>query len=103
MNSNNSENNEMPKTLQQAILFFSDPNVCLDFMKGIRWPDGVTCPYCDGKEHSFIKASNVWHCKACKKRFSIKVGTVMEDSPIGLDKWLPAFWLITGAKNGISS
>jgi transposase-like protein len=93
----------MPRTLQQAIPYFSDPDVCLEFMKGIRWPDGVTCPYCAGKEHNFIKTARVWQCKACKKRFSIKVGTVMEDSPIGLDKWLPAIWLIAGAKTGISS
>jgi transposase-like protein len=95
--------NEVPRTLQQAIIKFSDPKVCLDFMVDLRWPFGVVCPYCKGTQHSFIKTTQVWHCKACKKRFSIKVGTIMEDSPIPLTKWLPAIWLIASAKNGISS
>lgn len=103
MNCNNGDTTNVPQTLQQAIIHFSDPAVCIEFLKNLRWPDGVTCPYCNGKEHSYIKTTRVWHCKACKKRFSIKVGTVMEDSPIPLQKWLPCFWLITSAKNGISS
>lgn len=98
-----SYNNSVPQTLQQAIIHFSDRDTCIEFLKNLRWPDGVVCPYCEGKEHSYIKTTRVWHCKGCKKRFSIKVGTVMEDSPIGLEKWLPAFWLIITAKNGISS
>jgi transposase-like protein len=93
-----------PKTLLQAVKYFSDPDTALGCMVAIRWPDGViTCPRCDSTEHSFVKTRRIWICKGCKKHFSVKVGTIMEDSPIGLDKWLSAIWLIVNAKNGISS
>jgi transposase-like protein len=94
-----------PKTLQEAIKFFSDLDTCTTFMAQIRWPEGVTCPYCAGKAVSYLSTRYKWKCmnKVCHKQFSVKVGTVMEDSPIGLDKWLAAVWLITNAKNGISS
>lgn len=96
---------KFPKTLQEAIKFFSDPDTCTTFMAQIRWPEGVTCPYCEGKAVSYLSSRRIWKCmnKACHKQFSVKVGTVMEDSPITLDKWLAAVWLITNAKNGISS
>jgi transposase-like protein len=93
-----------PKTLLEAVKYFADPDTALRFMVAIRWPDGViTCPRCDGTENSFVKTRRIWICKRCKKHFSVKVGSVMEDSPIGLDKWLSAMWMICGAKNGISS
>jgi transposase-like protein len=94
-----------PKTLQEAIQYFSDLDTCTTFMAQIRWPDGVTCPYCAGKAVSYLSSRRIWKCmnKTCHKQFSVKVGTVMEDSPIKLDKWLAAIWLITNAKNGISS
>lgn len=93
-----------PKTLQQAIKYFSDESVCIDFFAGLRWADGIAvCPRCKSKETSFLKTRNVWKCKACKKQFSIKVGTVLEGSNISLDKWICAIWLISSAKNGISS
>ncbi len=95
-----------PKTLHAAIRYFADEDRALEFMVGIRWPDGVVrCPRCHHKEVSFISTRRIWKCKHCttNKQFSIKVGTVMEDSPISLDKWLCAFWLIANAKNGISS
>lgn len=63
----------------------------------------VVCPRCESKENSFIATRRIWKCKGCKRQFSIKVGTVMEDSPIGLEKWLPAIWLTVNCKNGISS
>ena len=69
----------------------------------MRWPNGVECPNCDSKELSYLSTRRVWKCKACKKQFSVKVGSIMEDSPIGLDRWLAAIWLIANAKNGISS
>lgn len=94
---------EFPRTLQQAILYFSDANNCTTFLAQLRWPNGVTCPICDGDKVSFLSTRNVWKCLSCKKQFSVKVGTVMEDSPINLDKWLSAIWLICNAKNGISS
>jgi transposase-like protein len=101
-----SENTKFPKTLQEAVKYFADEQRAFDFMMGIRWPDGVVeCPRCESKDVAFISTRRIWKCKACKthQQFSIKVGTVMEDSPIKLDKWLCAFWLIANAKNGISS
>ncbi len=96
--------NAFPKTLQRAIIYFSDPDTALGCMIAIRWPDGViTCPRCGDDRHSFVKTRRIWICKGCKKHFSVKLGTIMEDSPIGLDKWLSAIWLIVNAKNGISS
>lgn len=88
-----------------VIKHFSDPQVCLDFVINLRWPDGVTCPRCGSKEVRFISTRHIWECKAKheKKQFSVKVGTIFEDSAIGLDKWLAAIWLIANAKNGISS
>ena len=93
----------IPKTLVEAIQYFSVTETAHSFFVSIRWPDGVTCPYCENRNLSFITTRRVWHCKECKKRFSAKVGTVMEDSPIKLETWMIAMWLITGAKNGISS
>jgi transposase-like protein len=95
-----------PETLVEAIRYFSDPDVCLSFMVGIRWPNGVVrCPTCGSNLVSFISTRRVWTCREDheRKQFSIKVGTIFEDSPIGLDKWLAAMWLIANAKNGISS
>src|SRR6185369_16091900 len=92
-----------PKSLQEAITYFSDPDTCIEFLLPLRWPDGVTCPVCEGQAVSYISTRRVWKCKACKKQFSIKIGTIMEDSPLGLDKWLSAIWMIANCKNGISS
>ncbi|MCA1621400.1 MAG: IS1595 family transposase [Acidobacteria bacterium] len=96
---------DFPQTLQEAIKYFSDPEACTTFVAMMRWPDGVTCPYCAGKALSYLSTVRKWKCmnKTCHKQFSAKVGTVMEDSPIGLDKWLAAMWMIANDKNGISS
>ncbi len=96
-------NETFPKTLIQAVNYFSNPDTALGCMIAIRWPDGIICPRCDSDRHSFVKTRRTWICLACKKHFSVKIGTIMEDSPIGLDKWLTAIWLIVNAKNGISS
>ena len=94
-----------PGTLLQAIRYFSDPDVCQDFMAGLRWPKGVTCPTCGSADVGYVASRRVWQCKAkhTKQQFSIKVGTIFEDSPIGLDKWLAAIWMIANDKNGVSS
>lgn len=95
-----------PETLHDAIKYFANEDRALDFMKSIRWPDGVVkCPRCGSTVVSFLSTRRIWKCKATheKQQFSVKVGTVLEDSPIGLDKWLCGFWLIANAKNGISS
>jgi hypothetical protein len=94
------------RTLLEAIQYFSDPMVCLDFMVNLRWADGVVvCPTCGSTEVTFLASRNLFQCrtKHPKRQFSIKVGTIFEDSPIGMDKWLPALWMIANDKNGISS
>lgn len=96
---------ETPRTLSEAIRKFSDPNTCLIYVAENRWPDGPVCPRCDakGQDIAFMRTRGLWRCKACKKQFSVKVGTIFEDSPIGLDKWLTAMWLVNNCKNGVSS
>lgn len=95
-----------PKTLQDAIKFYGNPDNCQAFMMARRWPDGkVTCPTCARDDVRYISTRRMWECKAihAKRQFSVKVGTVMEDSPIALEKWLLAFWQLANCKNGISS
>jgi transposase-like protein len=94
-----------PRTLQQAIIFFADAARCREYMVAIRWPNGVVCPQCGGKKVKFQEKHNRWQCATNhdRRQFTLKTGTVMEDSAIGLEKWLPAIWLIASAKNGISS
>jgi transposase-like protein len=92
-----------PDNLQEVIQYFTDADVCVEFLAAIRWPDGPQCPACEGKQHSFIRTRRIWKCKECGRQFSVKLGTVFEDSPIGLDKWLSAVWLVVNCKNGISS
>src|SRR5437868_9412135 len=93
----------LPKTLVDAIRYFADLDVCTEFVAGLRWTNGPVCPRCEGTEHSYLTTRRLWKCKACKRQFSVKVGTIFEDSPLGLDKWLPAIWLAANSKNGISS
>ncbi len=93
-----------PKTLQEAINYFADPERAFVYAVNWRWPDGViTCPRCGGEKHSFIKTRWLWFCKGCKKQFTLKVGTIFEDSPIGLDKWMAGMWMLVNCKNGVSS
>src|SRR5437899_528676 len=92
-----------PETLQMVILHFQDPDNALQFVVRMRWPEGVVCPRCTCMRVSFISTRRTWECKGCKKQFSVKLGTIFEDSPIGLDKWLTAMWLLASCKNGISS
>ncbi len=95
-----------PTTLQEAVLYFADPTNCLNYLAAKRWADGVViCPTCGGTRVGFLANQLRWQCSARhpKRQFSVKVGTIFEDSPLGLDKWLPVVWLIVNAKNGISS
>lgn len=94
-----------PKTLQDTILYFANPDNCVAYMVDRRWPNGVVCPTCGRKDAAYIPARRVWQCKSRhpKCQFSAKVGTIMEDSPIGLEKWLPVMWMIANCKNGVSS
>src|SRR3954467_13156135 len=97
------ERNGLPETLLEAIRYFADRDVANDFVASLRWPDGPVCPGCGGVEYSYLTTRRLWKCKECKKQTSVKVGTIFEDSALGLDKWLPAVWLIANSKNGISS
>ncbi len=94
-----------PRTLQEAIQYFADPAVCLDYVAKLRWPNGITCPTCGSTDVRFLATRRLWECKTKhpKRQFSVKVGTIFEDSAIGLDKWLAAMWIIANAKNGVSS
>jgi transposase-like protein len=94
---------DKPKTLQQAIRYFSDEQICIDTIAKLRWPNGPVCTSCGHKEHYYLSAQKRWKCKECYKQFSVKVGTIFEDSPISLDKWLAGLWMLVNCKNGISS
>ncbi len=97
---------DAPKSLQDAILFFADPDKCIAYMVAQRWPDGiVTCPTCGRNDVAWLAKQKKWQCKSAhaKRQFSAKVGTIFEDSPIPLDKWLMAGWMLANCKNGISS
>lgn len=94
---------EKPKTLQQAIKYFSDEQVCIDTVAALRWPNGPVCPACEHREHYYLASQKRWKCKECHKQFSVKLGTIFEDSPISLDKWLIALWMLVNCRNGVSS
>ncbi len=98
-----SANKSLPTSLVEAIRYFSDIDVCTKFVANLRWPNGPVCPRCGVMDYSYLSTRRLWKCKGCKKQYSVKLGTIFEDSPLGLDKWLPAIWLIANSKNGISS
>jgi transposase-like protein len=97
-----------PKTLQEAVIHFSKPENCREFMVNLRWPDGkVKCPRCGSDDVSYLPNAKVFKCFAKpaheRAKFSLKIGTIFEDSAIGLEKWLPVMWMLANCKNGISS
>lgn len=94
-----------PKTLQQAIIYFSNPDNCREYLIARRWPDGVTCPRCGSEKVTAQPKYNRWQCASHHERrqFTLKTGTIFEDSPLGLDKWLAAMWMVVNCKNGVSS
>src|SRR6266567_8754561 len=97
--------NQEPKSLQEAIIYFSNPDNCIDYIAVRRWPNGVVCPGCGATKVSFNANRRTWKCASHhpRREFSVKVGTIYEDSAIPLDKWLTAAWMLTNCKNGISS
>jgi transposase-like protein len=98
--------NSEPKTLQQATVYFANPDNCVAFLVARRWPDGVVkCPLCGAEGAKYMPARRVWQCKTrhAGSQFSIKVGTIFEDSAISLDKWLMAMWMVANCRNGVSS
>lgn len=101
-----SEETKTPQTLQEAIILFADPRYAHDFLASIRWSDGkAKCTHCGSEKVGKFcgKKRLISNCKSCKKQFTVKLGTIFEDSPLSLSKWLPAVWMIVNAKNGISS
>lgn len=98
----------IPQTLTEAVRYYGDEQVCIDTVAAMRWADGKpTCPKCgvvEGeRKHYWIKTQKRWKCYSCRKQFSVKVDSVFEDSPLSLDKWLVAMWMIVSCKNGVSS
>src|SRR5262245_24018936 len=96
---------DKPRTLADAIRFFADPANCREYMVSRRWPNGVSCPQCGSTAVYFDSSRNGWECKTRHpfRKFTLKTGTIFEDSPLGLDKWLPCVWMIANMKNGVSS
>jgi transposase-like protein len=97
---------KQPKTLREAVVFYADPNNALAYMTLLRWPDGVVrCPMCDRDDVVFLHNQRKWQCKSVhpKRQFSAKVGTIFEDSPIPLEKWLVVVWILSNCRNGVSS
>jgi transposase-like protein len=90
--------------LVAAIRHYSNPQTCIDEVASVKWPSGKpVCPRCESKRNSYLKTRLMWKCLDCKKQYSVKIGTIFEDSPIGLDKWLCAMWMLANCKNGVSS
>lgn len=99
------QTHKTPRTLLEAVRYFADEEVAHSYAATLRWPDGPSCPRCGCREYSFLTTRKLWKCKDrdCRYQYSLKKGTIFEDSPLGFDKWLPAIWLLVNAKNGISS
>ena len=95
---------ESPRTLLEAIQYFSDEQVCIDTVAAMRWPNGVKCPDgCHAENPYYIKTQKRWKCRNCRRQFSVKIESIFEDSPISLKKWLPTLWMLVNCKNGVSS
>src|SRR3954447_1566625 len=92
-----------PVTLQDVVTYFADKDAAHAFAVAMRWPDGVFCPFCQCCENNYIATRRIWECKGCKKQFSVRLGTIFEDSPIPLSKWFVAVWMLSNCKNGVSS
>ena len=98
--------NRLPGTLLEAVKYFDDPDTCQEFLAAMRWPDGVVkCPQCGRDDPRYLANARLWECRNRhpRNKLSIKVGTIFEDSPLPLSKWLPAVWMVANDKNGISS
>src|SRR6266699_4129225 len=93
----------LPSSLSDAIRHFADKDVAHTFLVSLRWPNGAFCPACNAKNPMFLKTRRIYKCRDCGRQFSAKLGTIFEDSPLKLDTWLPAIWMLANSKNGISS
>lgn len=86
------------KSLIEMVRYFSDVDVCIEFVASLRWLTGTVCPHCESKNIGFLKTRRIWKCRGCRKQFSVKTGTIFEESPISLDKWRMAIWLVVNCK-----
>ena len=91
-------NRRSPRTFLEAVEYFADRDHALQFVVDLRWPNGPTCSRCSSTDVSFLGTRRLWKCRACQKQFSAKVGTIFEDSPIGLEKWLPVLWMLVNGE-----
>lgn len=95
--------------LSNLASYLRDPESAAEFLEGIRWPDGPVCPHCGEHERPPYRLKGkstrrrLWKCRACRKQFTVTVGTIFESSHIALDKWLLAFWLLCSSKKGMSA
>lgn len=89
----------LPTNLREAVSYFDDLDVATKFIARMRWPNGPICPNCAGREHYYLTTRRLWKCKACKRQFSVKAGTIFEASPIPLSKWLPAVWAVANRRS----
>lgn len=94
-----------PRNLSEAVRYFSDPGRCLEFAVSLRWPAGVVCPVCGGAEVTFLSTRRIWKCRSAhpRRQFSVKSGTIFEDSAIGLNKWFAAIWMVANGPEDLSS
>jgi transposase-like protein len=98
-----SSGKRVPSTLSEAIRHFSDPEIANEYVASLRWPGGPVCPRCGSAEHSYVSTRRLWKCRACRRQYSVKVGTVFEGSPLGFDKWLAAVWAVANPETAPSS
>src|SRR5262245_32271171 len=91
-------NRRSPRTFLEAVAYFADSDQALQFVVDLRWPNGPTCSRCSSTDVSFLNTRRLWKCRECQKQFSAKVGTIFEDSPVGLEKWLPVLWMLVNGE-----
>lgn len=91
------------EALAEVIRYFSDVNFCTELVATLRWPNGPLCPRCASAEYSYLTTRRLWKCKGCEKQYSVKLGTIFQDSALPLSKWLPAVWLAASSEDGVSS
>lgn len=97
-------NPEVPQTLPEAISYYSNLDVATMALSLARWRNGIECPRCHSKaRHFYLSTRRIWKCKSCRQQFSPKAGTIFEDSPLGLDTWLTALWILANSEQGTSS
>jgi transposase-like protein len=95
---------EIPRTLSEALRRYATPDLATMAFSAIRWPNGIECPHCRSqKKHSYVSTRHIWKCKSCRKQFSPKAGTIFEDSPISLDKWFTAVWMVANDQRRANS